>query len=154
MKYDPQRIRVAAWQFGTSMVLVLGAVMIAASARGQTATIGRTWPIAEPDALAEIEAKAAALPKDLRTKFGPRSHWSAMKAATLGPVRAARVRTVVPSTPYDAKGMMHAALRSPDPVVYLYPAGLRMLSEEVPDEPYEVPLDKAAVRQEGTDLTS
>jgi pyruvate/2-oxoglutarate/acetoin dehydrogenase E1 component len=63
------------------------------------------------------------------------------------------VRTVVPSTPYDAKGMMHAALRSPDPVVYLYPAGLRMLSEEVPDEPYEVPLDKAAVRQEGSDLT-
>ena len=63
------------------------------------------------------------------------------------------VRTVVPSTPYDAKGMMHAALRSPDPVVYLYPAGLRMLSEEVPDEAYEVPLDKAAVRQEGGDLT-
>ena len=63
------------------------------------------------------------------------------------------VRTVIPSTPYDAKGMMHAALRSPDPVVYLYPAGLRMLSEEVPDEPYEVPLDKAAVRREGTDLT-
>lgn len=63
------------------------------------------------------------------------------------------VRTVVPSTPYDAKGMMISALRSPDPVVYLYPAGLRMLSEEVPDEQYEVPLDKAAVRMEGTDLT-
>ncbi|MBU9696613.1 hypothetical protein GU927_002010 [Rhodobacteraceae bacterium HSP-20] len=62
-------------------------------------------------------------------------------------------RTVIPSTPYDAKGMMHSALRSPDPVVYLYPAGLRMLSEEVPDEPFEVPLDKAAIRQEGTDLT-
>ncbi|MCW3783268.1 alpha-ketoacid dehydrogenase subunit beta [Defluviimonas salinarum] len=63
------------------------------------------------------------------------------------------VRTVIPSTPYDAKGMMHAALRSPDPVVYLYPAGLRTLTEEVPDEPYEVPLDKAAVRIEGSDLT-
>ena len=63
------------------------------------------------------------------------------------------VRTVIPSTPYDAKGMMHSALRSPDPVVYLYPAGLRMLSEEVPDEPFEVPLDKAAIRQEGADLT-
>ena len=63
------------------------------------------------------------------------------------------VRTVIPSTPYDAKGMMHAALRSPDPVVYLYPAGLRTLVEDVPDEPYEVPLDKAAVRQEGSDLT-
>ncbi len=68
-------------------------------------------------------------------------------------MRIPGVRTVIPSTPYDAKGMMHAALRSPDPVVYLYPAGLRMLSEEVPDEPYEVPLDKAAVRREGTDLT-
>lgn len=65
----------------------------------------------------------------------------------------AGVRTVVPSTPYDAKGMMVAALRSPDPVVYLYPAGLRTLSEEVPDEQYEVPLDKAAVRMEGGDLT-
>lgn len=63
------------------------------------------------------------------------------------------VRTVVPSTPYDAKGMMVAALRSPDPVVYLYPAGLRMLSEEVPDEQYEVSLDTAAVRMEGSDLT-
>jgi pyruvate dehydrogenase E1 component beta subunit len=63
------------------------------------------------------------------------------------------VRTVIPSTPYDAKGMMHAALRSQDPVVYLYPAGLRTLVEEVPDEPYEVPLDKAAVRMEGSDIT-
>lgn len=65
----------------------------------------------------------------------------------------AGIRTVVPSTPYDAKGMMHAALRSPDPVVYIYPAGLRMLMEEVPDEPYEVPLDKAAVRTQGSDIT-
>ncbi|MFN3938644.1 MAG: alpha-ketoacid dehydrogenase subunit beta [Gemmobacter sp.] len=63
------------------------------------------------------------------------------------------IRTVVPSTPYDAKGMMHAALRSPDPVVFIYPAGLRMLMEDVPDEPYEVPLDKAAIRTEGGDIT-
>lgn len=63
------------------------------------------------------------------------------------------VRTVVPSTPFDAKGMMHAAIRSPDPVVYLYPAGLRTLTEEVPDEAYEVPLDKAVVRMEGSGLT-
>lgn len=65
----------------------------------------------------------------------------------------AGVRTVVPSTPHDAKGMMVSALRSPDPVVYLYPAGLRTLTEEVPDGQYEVPLDKAAVRMEGGDLT-
>ena len=63
------------------------------------------------------------------------------------------VKTVVPSTPYDAKGMMHAAIRDPNPVVYLYPAGLRELMDEVPDEPYVVPLDKAAVRMTGSDIT-
>lgn len=63
------------------------------------------------------------------------------------------VKTVIPSTPYDAKGMMVSALRDRNPVVYLYPAGLRELIEEVPDEQYTVPLDKAAVRTTGSDLT-
>jgi pyruvate dehydrogenase E1 component beta subunit len=63
------------------------------------------------------------------------------------------VKTVIPSTPADAKGMMVSALRDPDPVVYLYPAGLRELVEEVPDDQYTVPLDKAAVRTTGNDLT-
>jgi pyruvate dehydrogenase E1 component beta subunit len=63
------------------------------------------------------------------------------------------VKTVVPSTPADAKGMMVSAIRSRDPVVYLYPAGLRELMEEVPDDQYETPLDKAAVRIVGSDLT-
>lgn len=63
------------------------------------------------------------------------------------------VKTVIPSTPYDAKGMMVSALRDPDPVVYLYPAGLRELIDEVPDDQYEVPLDQAAVRMEGGDIT-
>ena len=63
------------------------------------------------------------------------------------------VKTVIPSTPYDAKGMMVSAIRDPNPVVYLYPAGLRELMEEVPDEQYTVPLDKAAVRIAGSDVT-
>jgi acetoin:2,6-dichlorophenolindophenol oxidoreductase subunit beta len=63
------------------------------------------------------------------------------------------LRTVIPSTPKDAKGMMVSAIRSRDPVVYLYPAGLRELMEDVPDEQYETPLDKAAVRTTGSDIT-
>jgi pyruvate dehydrogenase E1 component beta subunit len=63
------------------------------------------------------------------------------------------VKTVVPSTPHDAKGMMAAAIQDPDPVVYLYPAGLRELMEEVPDEQYVTPLDKAVIRTTGSDLT-
>ena len=59
------------------------------------------------------------------------------------------VKTVMPSTPADAKGMMVSAIRDPDPVVYLYPAGLRELMEEVPDDQYTTPLDKAAVRTTG-----
>jgi pyruvate dehydrogenase E1 component beta subunit len=63
------------------------------------------------------------------------------------------VKVVIASTPYDAKGMMASAIRDPNPVVYLLPAGLRQLNEEVPDEQYTVPLDKAAVRTTGSDLT-
>ncbi len=63
------------------------------------------------------------------------------------------VKTVVPSTPADAKGLMTAAIRDPNPVCYLYAAGLRELIEEVPDEPFVTPLDKAAVRTTGGDIT-
>ena len=63
------------------------------------------------------------------------------------------IKVVMPSRPYDAKGMMVSAIRDPNPVVYLFPQGLRQLSEEVPDEQFTVPLDKAAVRTTGTDLT-
>lgn len=63
------------------------------------------------------------------------------------------VKTVIPSTPTDAKGMMVSAIRDPNPVVYLYPAGLRNLVEDVPDDQYETPLDKAAVRTSGNDIT-
>ncbi|MDH3230163.1 MAG: transketolase [Alphaproteobacteria bacterium] len=63
------------------------------------------------------------------------------------------VKTVIPSTPRDAKGMMVSAIRDRNPVVYLYPAGLRDMVEEVPDDQYETPLDKAALRTTGGDLT-
>jgi pyruvate dehydrogenase E1 component beta subunit len=63
------------------------------------------------------------------------------------------VKTVIPSNPTDAKGMMVSALRSRDPVVYLYAAGLRDLIEDVPDEQFTTPLDKAAIRSEGSDIT-
>lgn len=59
-------------------------------------TIGRTWPIAEPDALSEIEAKVATLPADMSKAYGPRERWSALKAAPLAVAGADRVRSVVP----------------------------------------------------------
>ena len=64
------------------------------------------------------------------------------------------VKVVVPSNAYDAKGLMVAAIRDPDPVVYFDYAEVRSTAPlDVPDDPYEVPIGKAAVRQEGKDLT-
>ena len=65
------------------------------------------------------------------------------------------LKVVVPSTPYDVKGMLRAALRDPDPVLFLeHKKTYRLIKGEVPDEPYEVPLGKADVKREGSDLTA
>jgi pyruvate dehydrogenase E1 component beta subunit len=64
------------------------------------------------------------------------------------------VKVVVPSNAYDAKGLMIAAIRDPDPVVYFdYPEVKAGEQPDVPDEAYTVPLGKAVVRQEGRDVT-
>ena len=64
------------------------------------------------------------------------------------------IKVVVPSDAYDAKGLMVAAIRDPDPVVYFdYPEVKAGEQPDVPDDAYEVPLGKAVVRQQGRDLT-
>ncbi|MBI2040770.1 MAG: alpha-ketoacid dehydrogenase subunit beta [DPANN group archaeon] len=64
------------------------------------------------------------------------------------------LKVVVPSTPYDAKGLLSAAIRDPDPVIYLEPKKLyRAIKEEVPENDFTVPIGKAIVRREGTDVT-
>lgn len=77
-------------------ILLLISTTSPTSTQAATATIGRTWPIAEPDALSEIEARAAQQPADMAGSFGPRSGWSAMRAASLGLASQARTRFVVP----------------------------------------------------------
>jgi pyruvate dehydrogenase E1 component beta subunit len=64
------------------------------------------------------------------------------------------VKVAIPSTPADAKGLLAAAIRSPDPVVVFEPKVLyRSPREEVPDGDHVVPLGKARVAREGTDVT-
>ncbi len=91
----PPHVRIALFQAGTTLVLLCGA-LVTAAAHAQTSVIGRTWPIAEPDALDEIEARTRTLPPNMSNRFGPREHWSAMKAAPLAVAVANRVRSVVP----------------------------------------------------------
>lgn len=64
------------------------------------------------------------------------------------------LKVVQPSNPYDAKGLLIASIRDDDPILFFEPKRIyRSAKGEVPEDPYEVPLGRAAVVQEGTDLT-
>ncbi|HEY8363547.1 MAG TPA: alpha-ketoacid dehydrogenase subunit beta [Tissierellaceae bacterium] len=64
------------------------------------------------------------------------------------------IKVVIPSTPYDAKGLLIAAIRDPDPVLFLEPKRIyRAFKQEVPEEAYELPIGKAKIVEEGEDVT-
>lgn len=64
------------------------------------------------------------------------------------------LKVVIPSTPYDTKGLLIAAIRDPDPVIFLEPKRIyRAFRQEVPEEAYELPIGKAKIVEEGEDVT-
>ena len=63
------------------------------------------------------------------------------------------LRVVSPATPYDAKGMLKAAIRSDDPVMFIEHHTLYQVRGEVPEEEFVLPLDKADLKREGSDVT-
>lgn len=81
----------------------------------------------------------------------PELHGDALEAHF---VHTPGLKVVAPSTPYDAKGLLLAAIDDPDPVVFLEPLrGYRASRADVPDGHYSVPLGKATIAREGTDIT-
>jgi pyruvate dehydrogenase E1 component beta subunit len=64
------------------------------------------------------------------------------------------IKVVIPSTPYEAKGLLLSSIRDPDPVIFMEPKRIyRAIREEVPEGDYTVPLGKARLVQEGKDIT-
>jgi pyruvate dehydrogenase E1 component beta subunit len=63
------------------------------------------------------------------------------------------LKVVMPATPYDAKGLMVAAVKDPNPVVFIDDRWLYGIEDHVPEELYEVEIGKAVVRNSGNDLT-
>ena len=64
------------------------------------------------------------------------------------------LKVVMPSSPYDAKGLLVAAIRDPDPVIFFEPKRIyRAFREEVPEDEYVLPIGKARTVCEGNDLT-
>ena len=60
---------------------------------------------------------------------------------------------VIPSSPYDAKGLLLSSIESNDPVLFFEHKSISLLKEEVPEDYYTVPLGKADVKREGKDIT-
>jgi 2-oxoisovalerate dehydrogenase E1 component beta subunit len=64
------------------------------------------------------------------------------------------LQVVLPSTPYDAKGLLKSAIRGEDPVIYFEHKRLyRWIKEDLPEDDFTVPIGKAALRKEGKDIT-
>ena len=64
------------------------------------------------------------------------------------------LKVVMPSSPYDAKGLLISAIRDPDPVIFFEPKRIyRAFREEVPEDEYTVPIGKARVVREGSEVT-
>lgn len=79
-------------------------------------------------------------------------HHSESMEALIGHIPGLKV--VIPSTPYDAKGLLVAAIESNDPIVFMEPKKIyRAIKQEVPEEKFSIPIGKAKVVSEGGDLT-
>ncbi len=96
------------------------------------------------------------LPMVIRTPYGggirALEHHSESTEALFAQIPGLTV--VIPSTPYDAKGLLIAAIKSPNPVIFMEPKRIyRAFKQEIPEEAYEIPLGKAKIVQEGEDIT-
>lgn len=95
-------------------------------------------------------------PVTIRSPFGGGVHTPELHADSLEGLMAQQpgLKVVIPSTPYDAKGLLISAIRDNDPVIFLEHMKLyRSFREDVPEEEYTIPLGKAAVKREGSHLS-
>ncbi|MBU0906087.1 MAG: alpha-ketoacid dehydrogenase subunit beta [Planococcaceae bacterium] len=95
-------------------------------------------------------------PVTIRSPFGGGVHTPEMHADSLEGLMAAQpgLKVVIPSSPYDAKGLLISSIRDNDPVIFLEHMKLyRSFREDVPEEEYTIPLGEAAIKREGTDLS-
>lgn len=97
----------------------------------------------------------AEVPLVLRTPGGAGTGAAAQHSQSLEAwfIHVPGLKVVMPSTPYDAKGMLLSALDDPNPVIFYEHKLLYNRKGDVPEEPYRVPLGEASVTREGDDVT-
>jgi len=92
----------------------------------------------------------------VRAPFGGGIHGALYHSQSVEAVFANQpgLKIVIPSTPYDAKGLLKAAIRDDDPVLFFeHKRAYRLLKGEVPDEDYILPIGKGDIKREGEDIT-
>lgn len=95
-------------------------------------------------------------PVTIRAPYGGGVHGALYHSQSVEAVFANQpgLKIVMPSTPYDAKGLLKAAIQDPDPVLFFeHKRAYRLIKGEVPDESYTLPIGKADVKREGSDIT-
>lgn len=97
----------------------------------------------------------AQLPMVVRTPAGAGTGAAAQHSGSLEGwfVHVPGLKVVAPSTPADAKGLLLASIRDPNPVIFVEHKLLYRTRGDVPEEPYEIPLGQADVKRAGTDVT-
>ncbi|WP_338603186.1 alpha-ketoacid dehydrogenase subunit beta [Sulfolobus tengchongensis] len=95
------------------------------------------------------------VPLTLRAPIGAGISAAAQHSQTLYSIFAhvPGLKVVVPSTPYDAKGLLISSIRDDNPVIFLEHKVLYGIKGEVPEEEYTIPLGKADIKREGEDVT-
>lgn len=95
-------------------------------------------------------------PVTIRAPFGGGVHGALYHSQSVEAVFANQpgLKIVIPSTPYDAKGLLKAAIRDADPVLFFeHKRAYRLIKGEVPDTDYVLPIGKADIKREGEDIT-
>ncbi len=102
-----------------------------------------------------MSGNTARVPLVLRTQGGVGNGLAAQHSQNLEAIfyHIPGLKLVMPSTPYDAKGLLKAAIRCDDPVIFIEHKLLYMNKGEVPEEEYIIPLGQADIKKKGKDLT-
>lgn len=97
----------------------------------------------------------ARVPLVVRTQGGVGNGLAAQHSQSLEAIfyHIPGLKVIMPSTPYDAKGLLKSAIQNDDPVIFIEHKLLYMNKGYVPDEEYVIPIGKADIKKEGSDLT-
>jgi 2-oxoisovalerate dehydrogenase E1 component beta subunit len=160
-KYGPWRIIDSPLAEGVIVGACVGAAMYGLRPIAEIQFADFIWP-----AMNQIVSEAARMsyrsngmwnvPLVIRAPYGGGIHGALYHSQSVEAIFAhvPGLKVAVPATPYDVKGMLKAALQDPDPVLFFeHKKTYRLIKGEVPDDDYIVPLGKADIKREGSDVT-